>query len=204
MPRNKETSQQMRAESRKKLLSAGRRLFAGQGYFSCRVSDIAREAEMSQGNFYWYFSGKEELLKAILAEGFEDVGAILEEAHASPGTGMQKLAFATDRYIELGQAGNEFFTIFLSLLAHGGMPFLHELGFDTTQIGHGYHRLLSEIIATAQSEGSVADIEPNFLTMFFFSFFNGLFLTYGTVWGAVPSDLIRSAVLRLMGSDLGQ
>ena len=204
MPRNKEISEQMRAQSRAKLLAAGRRLFAGQGYFKCRVSDIAREAEMSQGNFYWYFSGKEELLKAILAEGFEAVGAILEEAHATPGTGLQKLTFATDRYIELGKDGNEFFTIFLSLLAHGGMPFLHELGFDTAQIGQGYHRLLSDIITTAQSQGSVADLEPSFLTMFFFSFFNGLFLTYGTVWGAVPRELIRSAVLRLMGSELDQ
>ena len=65
MPRSKELSDQMRAHSQAQILAAARQLFATQGYFNCRVSEIAREASMSPGNVYWYFSSKEEVLKAV-------------------------------------------------------------------------------------------------------------------------------------------
>jgi AcrR family transcriptional regulator len=32
--------------------------------------EIAREAGMSQGNVCWFFKSKEDLLKAVLADGF--------------------------------------------------------------------------------------------------------------------------------------
>jgi AcrR family transcriptional regulator len=35
---------------------------------------------MSQGNVYWYFSSKEDLLKAVLADGFEALGSLIEGA----------------------------------------------------------------------------------------------------------------------------
>lgn len=200
MPRSKEVSEQMRAQSRAQILTAARRLFAKQGYFACRVSDIAREADMSQGNIYWYFSSKEEVLTAVLAQGFEAVGAVLQEAASHPGTGVEKLIFAVEQYITLGQEGTDFFTIFMSLLAHGGVPFLQELGFDTGPIGIGFHQHLSAIVAQAQSEGSVADIDTNILTMFFFAFFNGLIITYAEDWADLPPHLIRDAVLRLLGT----
>jgi AcrR family transcriptional regulator len=199
MPRSKEANEQMRAQSRAEILSTSRRLFAERGYFACKVSDIAREAGMSQGNIYWYFPSKEEVLKAILAEGFEAVDAALETAASHPGTGLEKLNSAVEQYIVLGQDGADFFTIFMSLLAHGGVPLLRALGFDTMQIGMGYHQRLADIIAQAQSEGSLEDIDPTILTMFFFSFFNGLIVTYDDVWLQLSPQLIQSAILRLLG-----
>jgi AcrR family transcriptional regulator len=200
MPRSKKASAQMRAESRVQILDAARKLFAEYGYFRCKVSDIAREAGMSQGNVYWYFSSKEDVLKAVLTEGFEAVEKVLEEAQSQSGTGLEKLAYTAEKYIVLGQETGAFFTIFMSLLAHGGTPFLQKLGFDTTQIGMRYHHLLSAIIKQAHSEGSVTDLEPDTLTRFFFAFFNGLMVTYGEDWMNIPPALIQSAVLRLVGS----
>jgi AcrR family transcriptional regulator len=201
MPRSKELSAQMRAQSRAQILAAARRLFADRGYFACKVSEIASEAAMSQGNIYWYFSGKEAILKAILAEGFETIGAVLQNAESHPGSGLEKLTYAIEQYIILGRDGIDFFTIFMSLLSHGGTPFLEDLGFDTAQIGLGYHQRLSTIIAQAQSEGNATQVEPNILTMFFFAFFNGLIITYGAEWLDLHPQLIQDAVLRMLGSD---
>ena len=75
-PRNKELSEQMREEARTALLAAGRQLFSEQGYFKSKVSDVARAAGMSQGNVYWYFSSKEELLKAVIRPVFALSGGI--------------------------------------------------------------------------------------------------------------------------------
>ncbi|MBE0481128.1 MAG: helix-turn-helix transcriptional regulator [Dehalococcoidia bacterium] len=99
MPRSKKLSDRMRAESRTQILSAARRLFADNGYFKCRVSDIAQAADMSQGNVYWYFTSKEEVLKAVLAVGFEAVERVLEETSLQTGSGLQQLTDLTDKYI---------------------------------------------------------------------------------------------------------
>jgi AcrR family transcriptional regulator len=201
MSRNKETSQEMRTQSRAALLSAARRLFAEQGYFNCTVSDIARQAGMSQGNVYWYFDSKETLLKAVLADGFETLGAMLEAAAARPGAGAEKLDFLLAEYFTFAREGGDFSTILLSLFGHGGDAFMQSLGFDMRVIGAGYHQKLSVILAQGQAEGTVApDMDPNLLSMFFFALFNGLMITYGKEWVELPKEIIRQAFLRLLGS----
>jgi AcrR family transcriptional regulator len=199
-PRSKELSAEMRAQSRTALLDAARKLFAEQGYFNCKVSDIAREAGMSQGNVYWYFSGKEELLKAVLADGFETLGAVLAGAAAHQGTAAEKFDFLIDGVLSFARQRGDFNAIMLSLLGHGGDAMFLKLGFDMEQIGLGYTRSVAAIVAQGQAEGVIPPgVDPIFPTMFFFALFNGLNLTYGEGWLATPEELIRDAARRLVG-----
>jgi len=55
-------------EARDELLSAALRVFARRGYGQAGVDEIAAEAGYSKGALYWHFSGKEELLMALLEE----------------------------------------------------------------------------------------------------------------------------------------
>jgi AcrR family transcriptional regulator len=55
-------------EARDELLSAALRVFARRGYGQAGVDEIAAEAGYSKGALYWHFSGKEELLMALLDE----------------------------------------------------------------------------------------------------------------------------------------
>jgi AcrR family transcriptional regulator len=55
-------------EAREELLSAALRVFARRGYREAGVDEIAAEAGYSKGALYWHFSGKEELLIALLEE----------------------------------------------------------------------------------------------------------------------------------------
>jgi AcrR family transcriptional regulator len=199
MPRSKEASERMRAQSQAQILGAARRLFAEHGYFQCKVSDIAREAGMSQGNVYWYFSGKEEVLKAILEEGFGAIEAMTREVAAQSGTARERLDLLIERALALYDEQGNFTTILLSLMAHGGAPFLAELGFDMLQIGTAYHQHLTPVFDQARAEGVVADLDPNVLVMFFFAFLNGMMITYADQWSTLSPDLIRAAVLGLLG-----
>ena len=200
MVRSKEINEQMRAESRARILAAARQVFAEHGFFNCKVSDVAREAGMSQGNVYWYFPSKEDVLKAVLSDGFEALEAIMVAAQAYPGSALEKLDYLIDRFIQISGDLSHFNTIFLSLLGHGGAPFLQDLGFDTAQIGARYHQHLSTILAPAREQGIVADLDPNLHAMFFFSFFNGLLITYSPDWEELaPPEFIHAAVLRLLG-----
>jgi AcrR family transcriptional regulator len=55
-------------ESRDELLTAALQVFARRGYREAGVDEIAAEAGYSKGALYWHFSGKEELLMALLEE----------------------------------------------------------------------------------------------------------------------------------------
>ena len=73
-----------RRESRDELLSAALRVFARRGYRHAGVDEIAAEAGYSKGAIYWHFSGKEELLFALLEERIDapmrEQVALLESA----------------------------------------------------------------------------------------------------------------------------
>jgi AcrR family transcriptional regulator len=55
-------------EARDELLSAALRVFARRGYRAAGVDEVASEAGYSKGALYWHFSGKAELLNALLEE----------------------------------------------------------------------------------------------------------------------------------------
>jgi AcrR family transcriptional regulator len=189
----------MRAESRGRILQAARKVFAAEGYFKVKAADIARAAGMSQGNLYWYFDSKEDVLKAILADGFSALHGLTTEIAALPGTGREKVEALIERTWDLYQQQTEFTTILLSLMAHGGAAFLKELGFDMLAIGTGFHMNLSAVFEQARAEGVLADIEPNMLVVLYYSLFNGLAITYPDLWPTTDFSFVRDAVLRLLG-----
>jgi AcrR family transcriptional regulator len=53
---------------RRQILSAAVRAFARQGFHRTTMNDIFREADLSPGAVYSYFSGKDELIATIIGE----------------------------------------------------------------------------------------------------------------------------------------
>jgi AcrR family transcriptional regulator len=200
MPRSKELSEKMRSESRARIIEAARQLFADQGYFKCKISDIAKKAEMSQGNVYWYFRSKQELLQVVLAQGFQALEQMTQEVAESGGGGLEKLNFLLNRTLSLYDEQGDFNRILMSLMAHGGPELLQELGYDLADIGRRYHTNLTRVFAQARSEGLMIDVDPNVLVMLYFSLFNGLIVTYAQDWKMMPTSVLRQAALRMLGA----
>jgi AcrR family transcriptional regulator len=71
-------------EGRDELLAAALRVFARRGYRQAGVDEIAEAAGYSKGALYWHFSGKEDLLLALLEERIDapmrEMVALLESA----------------------------------------------------------------------------------------------------------------------------
>jgi AcrR family transcriptional regulator len=200
MPRSRQMSEQMRAQSQTRILAAARKLFAANGFFNTKVGDLARQAGMSQGNLYWYFPTKEDVLKAVLAEGFTALHGVTAQAAGFEGSGRDKVDFLIERMWDLTQTQTEFCAVLLSVMGHGGAPFMAELGFDMGAIGLGFHENLDRVFGEARDEGSIGDVDPDHLVMFFYALFNGLLITYADRVPTLPYAVVRGAVLRLVGA----
>ena len=89
-------------EKRRVILDAAVRVFARQGFHTCRVSDIADEAGVAYGLVYHYFSSKEEILDTLFLERWDVMLAAIDEADASRQLPREKLyaiaAFIIDSY----------------------------------------------------------------------------------------------------------
>ncbi len=89
-------------ERRRQILDAAVRVFARQGFHTCRVSDIADEAGVAYGLVYHYFSSKEEILDTVFLERWEVMLAAIADADESGRSAREKLAqiaaFIIDSY----------------------------------------------------------------------------------------------------------
>jgi AcrR family transcriptional regulator len=64
-------------ESRKAILRAAREGFAARGFYGTSMEYITRNAGVSKGAVYWYFPGKWEVYKAVVAEEAEKLKEIV-------------------------------------------------------------------------------------------------------------------------------
>lgn len=65
---------------KKQLLNAARKILTQKGYSLARISDIVKEAGVSQGTFYLYFSGKEDV---VIELGRELIDKAMHEISAT-------------------------------------------------------------------------------------------------------------------------
>ncbi len=66
----------MKAENKhSKIISAATKVFAKKGFFTARISDIAKEAKVADGTIYLYFNNKYDILLSVFEE---EVGKIIE------------------------------------------------------------------------------------------------------------------------------
>jgi TetR/AcrR family transcriptional regulator, fatty acid metabolism regulator protein len=152
-------------ERRRQILDAAVRVFARQGFHTCRVSDIADEAGVAYGLVYHYFSSKEEILDTLFLERWDVMLEAIAAADASVDSPREKLgsiaAFIVDSYrhdpdvmkvviVEVTRAANTF-----------GLTHL-------AKIREAYAGIAA-IVAAAQADGSFrSEITPAFAAQTFY------------------------------------
>jgi TetR/AcrR family transcriptional regulator, fatty acid metabolism regulator protein len=180
-------------DKRRVILDAAVRVFARQGFHTCRVSDIADEAGVAYGLVYHYFSSKEAILDTLFLERWDVMLAAIAEADGSERSPREKLyaiaAFIVDSYrhdpelmkviiVEVTRAANTF-----------GLTHL-------AKIREAYAGIAA-IVSRAQSDGVFrAEITPEFAAQAFYGSVEQV-LT-GWIFDSVPvgeGELDRAKVL---------
>lgn len=70
-PRSEEQFEAIRRERKESLKASALKLFANKGFNATSVMDIARDAGVSKGLLYNYYTNKTELVRDIIMAGFE-------------------------------------------------------------------------------------------------------------------------------------
>jgi TetR/AcrR family transcriptional regulator, fatty acid metabolism regulator protein len=111
------------ADRRRQILDAAVRVFARQGFHTCRVADIADEAGVAYGLVYHYFRSKEEVLDTLFTERWDILLQVIRDTDAEDWPPRDKLraiaAFILDSYrhdpdlmkvivVEVTRAANSF------------------------------------------------------------------------------------------------
>jgi AcrR family transcriptional regulator len=101
-------------EKRQLILEKAKRLFAEKGFGNTSVSDIARVADVPVGSIYTYFNGKEELIRAIVEEGWENLRARLRDSLAEPSSPETRITLLLDTFLPELLGDVDFINILLS------------------------------------------------------------------------------------------
>lgn len=86
---------------RDRILEAAIRVFAKEGFYNAKVSQIAEAAGVADGTIYLYFKSKDDLLINLFEDRMEAVNANLREAIDSESSAVARLKRIVKLHLEL-------------------------------------------------------------------------------------------------------
>ncbi|BBB33365.1 TetR/AcrR family transcriptional regulator, fatty acid metabolism regulator protein [Thermotomaculum hydrothermale] len=151
-------------EKKRKIIDAAIKIFARNGYFNSRVSEIAKEAGVADGTIYIYFSSKEELLSAIFDEALqvfvEESKKLLEDIH-DPIEKLKKIVFLHLKHLG---ANRDLAMVFQIEFRHN-IVFMERL--SKTRLAD-YFKIIEGVILEGQEKGLFKELNPRFCAKILF------------------------------------
>jgi TetR/AcrR family transcriptional regulator, fatty acid metabolism regulator protein len=153
------------ADKRRVILDAGVRVFARQGFHTCRVSDIADEAGVAYGLVYHYFSSKDAILDTLFLERWDVMLAAIAETDAAERSPREKLYAIASFIIDSYRHDPELMKVIIVEVTRAANTFgLTHLA----KIREAYAGIAA-IVADAQKDGRFrSEITPEFAAQAFY------------------------------------
>jgi len=96
------------------ILQASKTLFAEKGYLGTSISDIVRETGMKVGTIYTYFRSKEEIVRVIVEEGWQEMYGRIERDLGAARSPRQRVKVLIESVMPGILADVDFVSILLS------------------------------------------------------------------------------------------
>jgi len=153
------------ADRRRQILDAAVRVFARQGFHTCRVSDIADEAGVAYGLVYHYFQSKEQVLDTLFLERWSILLDAIKGIGDGPGSARDKLADITGFIVDSYSHDPELMKVIIVEVTRAANSFGQT---HLSQIRQAYTGI-ADIVRLAQGDGSFRpDISPEFAALAFY------------------------------------
>ncbi|HEV2149458.1 MAG TPA: TetR/AcrR family transcriptional regulator [Longimicrobiaceae bacterium] len=92
-------------------LDTTRTLLVRDGYENLSMRKIARAVGCSVSSIYLYFANKDQLVHALIDEGFQRWYDVVAEAAGAPGTPPERLELHCRKYVQFGLENPEYYEI---------------------------------------------------------------------------------------------
>lgn len=159
------TAAQSAIDKRRIILEAAVRVFARQGFHTCRVSDIADEAGVAYGLVYHYFSSKEEILDTLFLERWDVMLEAISEVDASSRSPREKLQAIAGFIVESYRHDPELMKVIIVEVTRAANTFGRT---HLAKIREAYSQIAG-IVARAQAAGVFREqISPEFAALAFY------------------------------------
>jgi TetR/AcrR family transcriptional regulator, fatty acid metabolism regulator protein len=152
-------------DKRRLILDAAVRVFARQGFHTCRVADIADEAGVAYGLVYHYFSSKEEILDTLFVDRWGLMLEAIAEADGEEASPRDKLAAIAAFIVDSYRYDPELMKVIIVEVTRAANTFGRT---HLADIREAYQQIAS-IVARAQDEGLFrTEIDPGFAALVFY------------------------------------
>src|SRR5438477_1450140 len=138
------------SSKRQRILRAATDVFAQNGYFNAKVTDIAKAAGVADGTIYLYFDGKEELLTTIFREHTRNYLQSLERDLAPVRSPEERVRIAIRHHLETLGRDRALAVVAQVELRHS-LKFMSLL---SQQEVADYLNILRKIVEHGQTEGT--------------------------------------------------
>ncbi len=153
------------AEKRRLILDAAVRVFARQGFHTCRVSDIADEAGVAYGLVYHYFRSKDEVLDTLFLERWDVMLEAIREVDAQDRPVREKLGAIAGFIVESYRHDPELMKVIIVEVTRAANSFGQT---HLAKIREAYG-LIAAVVEKAQRRGELrTDVSPQFAAMAFY------------------------------------
>ncbi len=125
-PRSQEQFEKIREEKKALILDTALELFAMKGYHNSTISQIAKHAGISKGLIYNYYSGKEDLLEAVLRDGFGRMVAMMVPDDGILDT-REEFIELIDKVFASVKADKKYWRLYYTLLFHPGFYDIYKI-----------------------------------------------------------------------------
>jgi TetR/AcrR family fatty acid metabolism transcriptional regulator len=152
-------------DKRRLILDAAVRVFARQGFHTCRVSDIADEAGVAYGLVYHYFNSKEEILDTLFLDRWDVMLAAIAEADAAELSPREKLYAIASFIVESYRRDPELMKVIIVEVTRAANTF----GRTHLEKIRDAYRQIAAIVSQAQQDGVFrSEITPEFAALAFY------------------------------------
>jgi AcrR family transcriptional regulator len=155
-PRKKRT---LHSSKRQRIIEAAIKLFASQGYYRTKITDITGALHISTGSFYSFFESKDDLFIHVVGEVVKDTISRVEKV-------IRKEKDIIKRNILRAEALNENFTNFSAILTQLRAEAVSQRKWGEKNIKKIYddfsHPIISEA-RKAMEQGLIRGVDPDLL-----------------------------------------
>ncbi|MFJ3493520.1 TetR/AcrR family transcriptional regulator [Streptomyces sp. NPDC086091] len=188
---------------RRQILDAASLCFARNGFHATSMQDVLKEADLSAGAVYRYFSGKEELIAAIVTETMAEVREAFQEATRQTPTQLPDTLVTSvlgrtlaSRGGVLPDGSSAFPRLVLQVWSE--IPRNPELADLLRENYDGVRRAWSDVVRLYQASGTMrADAEPDHVARTMIAAVLG-FILQQALFGPTDIEVLRDGLRALM------